>query len=365
MIDLTTLDAFHPPLENDVDILKYKEWHYFNIIDTTQNVYLFTTLGLSGNIYQADKSIANTLIGYITPIKSEVLGAPFSVTDSQWSNVNPNLKISNNTVTYSYSAKENKYTIHEESGSTVLDATFVPLTNPSPVLTIQNRLYWLAVSPKMNVNGTLTINKGIDQQTIYTFNNATGYHDHNWGTLLWGEDFGWNWGQTSESIYSTVFFEITNTNHTVPTFQNIQIWKNDLLIKTFNNITIQQSVMTSIPEYPDIYFPKNTQLDATDAIDNIHVTFIADKIKPILTRVENGNNSRILWELIGTYTITGNINNESISFTKDGYFEYFGPGIVEGPKKYNIIPIVIVTGTIGILYLILRNKQKKTKQRYE
>ncbi len=231
---LTKIDSFHPPLSDDPRIPMYDEWHYFNVMDEEQNLSLMVTLKLNGDIYDSNilnGSSATVVLSYSTPDDKNMIADfyPVNMTEVEFSNETPDLRIYNNTVTLT----DEGYLVHVESNDsqTAFDAMFIPFTEPSPLFVApymqdgQNRVInWLVASSKMKVDGTLTTSKGTMQEEIYTLENVRGYHDHNWGYWLWQDDIGWDWGQASESKnhpdgndldkYAFCFGNVTNNNHT-------------------------------------------------------------------------------------------------------------------------------------------------------
>ena len=184
--ELAQIDSFHPPEIGDPRIMMYNEWHYFNVIDEEQGVSLMTTFKLSGDIYDPFNSLAQVLFNYSTPDVGNITIDFYPITPDQveYSSETPDLRINSSTVTLT----EEGYNVHVESanGQTVFDALFKPFTEPAPLFIAMPSepgrvINWLVASPKMKVNGTLTIRKGTTLEHTYTLENVRGYHDHNWG----------------------------------------------------------------------------------------------------------------------------------------------------------------------------------------
>jgi hypothetical protein len=204
--ELAQIDSFHPPTNGDSRNPMYNEWHYFNVIDEEQNLSFMTTLKLSGNISDPNpyNSSATVVLSYSTldgqnMTKNMTIDLyPITSTEVEYSNETPNLRINSSTITLT----EEGYHVHVESADsqTVFDAMFKPFTEPSPLFVApyvqeeENRVInWLVASPKMKVDGTLTIKRGTTDNKTYTLENTRGYHDHNWGYWLWQDDIGWDW----------------------------------------------------------------------------------------------------------------------------------------------------------------------------
>ncbi len=331
--ELSVLDVFHPPERGDPRSILYDEWHYFNIIDEEQNLSFITTLTLKGDINDPSKSISFVLLSYSTPVKQNLTIDLYPVTLAEWSNRTPDVRISGSHVALT----EKGYSVHVESndGQTVFDALFKPVTNPAPVFNASfepyRSLYWLAASPRMKVTGTLTVNKGTASEKTYKLKNVRGYHDHNWGYWLWQDNVGWDWGQASEEknnlkrddagTYTFAFGNITDRNHTVSEKSILEIWRNKKIIVKFEDgeMKIRRDIMiNSYPEYP---FPMVTVLDAVSGKNKINIVFTAERFTPIPIPLESGG-YRIIWELSGTYEVSGNIEGKPVSYITKGFLEY-------------------------------------------
>ncbi len=334
--ELSEIDSFHPPSSGDPRILMYKEWHYFNIIDEEQNLNFITTLTLNGNTSDPTMSLAVVLVNYLTPVKENLTIDRYPVSLAQWSDKTPNLRIAESTVVLT----EQGYHVHEESSDaqTVLDAIFKPEAEQSTVFNASYETYkvlnWLVTSPKMKVNGVLTINKGTPSEKTFLLRNVRGYHDHNWGYWLWQDNIGWDWGQAIEmknypwgedtGTYTFAFGNITNKNHTESKMAVLEVWKNKKITASFENdeIQIQQYIMMNVQQLPDTPFPLVTSLNADSGDNTVHIVFTTEQFTPIPIPLESGNGYRIIWELIGSYEVSGYIDGKPISYTTKGYLEY-------------------------------------------
>lgn len=341
---LSRIDVFHPPLKNEERIDLYNEWYYFNVIDEQQDLSFVTTLKLNGDIYDKSNfvsdpfiSSANVLIDYHTPegTNATIQG----ITKVKYSTKKPDLRMNSNTVKLT----KDGYYVHVESsdGQTVFNALFKPYTELVPLFTIlydsdsynqDMEINWLPASSKMKVTGTLTINKGNEElEKTYVLKNAKGYHDHNWGYWAWSDDIGWNWGQASESmtgsdseIYTFSFGDITNNSHTDSKGAVLHLWKNKKMIADFNDSEIEIlhcGMITPIPELQDNSFPLYTILTANDGKNSMSINFSTEGVTPI--PISTGDNKfLVIWELTGTYEVSGCIDGNHVSYITKGFFEY-------------------------------------------
>jgi len=339
--ELAEIDSFHPPETNDPRIPMYNEWHYFNVIDEEQDLSFMTTLKLNGNIYDLYNPLNGTavvLLSYSTPGGKNMTVDFYPLLFAEYSNETPDLRINSSTVTLT----DEGYHVHVESADclTVFDAMFKPFTEPSPLFVapykqggLDREINWLVASPKMKVNGTLTTSIGTEQEKTYTLKNSRGYHDHNWGYWLWQDDIGWDWGQASESKnhldgndvgkYAFCFGNVTNNNHTESRGAVLNIWKNKKIIARFETetIQIQHNYMTTIPELQNNSFPWVTVLTANDGENSMIISFITEDVSPLPIPI-GVNKYLVIWELTGTYVVSGCIDGKPVSYTSKGFMEY-------------------------------------------
>ena len=344
--ELTEIDSFHPPEVGDPGIMMYNEWHYFNVIDEEQNLSFMTTLKLSGDIYDYipfNSSVATVILSYSTLDGEYFTGDiyPIIPAEVEYSSETPDVRINSSTVTLT----EEGYHVHVESADsqTVFDAMFKPFTEPSPLFTAApyepyRVINWLVASPKMKVNGTLTTSIGTAQEKTYTLENVRGYHDHNWGYWLWQDDIGWDWGQASESKnhldgndvgkYAFCFGNVTNNNHTESRGAVLNVWKNKKKIARFEDreIQIKHYGMTApIPEFPSNSFPLVTVLTAYSGEDSMSIIFSTENVTPIPIPIGIPiltDKYLVIWELTGTYEVSGYIDGKPVSYTSKGFMEY-------------------------------------------
>lgn len=329
---LPGVDAFHPPDRSDPRKLTYNEWHYFNIIDEEQDLYLITTFKLNGDIYDPVYSAASVLISYITPEYNSLTLGLYPITSATWSEEVPDVRIGPSSVIY----LDEIYYLHVESedGNTILNAMFKPLSEPAPIFSAsfepQRVVNWLVTSSRMKVTGTITINAGTPEEKIYALNNARGYHDHNWGYWLWQDDIGWDWGQAMQTRdmdnpgrYTFSFGNVTNNDHTESRGAVFKIWKNRKMTSIFSDdeIQVQYQNMNTLPMLPDNPFPTSAVITTVSDTGSLNILFTASSFTPIPLPAGEGK-YLVIWELTGTYEVNGYINGKPVSYTTIGFYEY-------------------------------------------
>jgi hypothetical protein len=345
--ELKSADVFHPPADAKQMSL-YNEWHYFNVIDEKQNLSIICTFKLNGY-----SSTSELLLGYhMNDGNSNASFSAYPISAAKYSSKTPDVTIANSTVRLTPEG----YLVHviSNDGTQVLDALFKSEAEPSPAYNARGFspvyggiINWIVASPKMKVNGKLTVNG-----KTYVLNNAKGYHDHNWGYWNWG-DLGWDWGQITQNKnrlngdylgeYSLNFGNITDTTSTRSLRSVLNVWRNSKIAATFKdkNMQVKHSNFVSqpIPLYPGASLPAdsfplplNTVVHVSSGSrDYLNIKFTADPGRcaplPLSVPTIDGNGNvlikyRIIWEMIGTYQVDGKITGEPVSYTADGFMEY-------------------------------------------
>ncbi len=398
--ELSDIDVFHPPdTANHYRADLYNEWHYFNMIDEEQDISIVTSLKLTGNVSNPSTfpmtSSAQVLLGYdIGGIPTTAVGIYSPTYQADYSNQTPDVRVGLSTINLT----DEGYYVHIETDdrNTVFDALFKPCAEPSFMQTTSIPemidMNWLVASPSMMVNGTLTINDSISGPIVYTFENAKGYHDHNWGYWNWG-NLQWDWGQISQNcavennadVYTISFGNVTSTNG-IQLGQGLNVWKNNTIVASFSEISVtpigNKEIDSSIllpylpPEFsielpPSIYYHNLTVVQAIseDSGNIITIAFETEQAIPIpIPTLDNTGEPTILiiWELLGTYSVEGVIDGVPLSYTEKGFMEDAGPIKVlsnEDPDtpvsaipEYPTIALPMVA-VIGLASLFMRRKK--------
>ncbi len=155
--ELKHLDVFHPPKDSS-QMLLYNEWQYFNIMDEKQNISIACSFQLNGAL-----SASEVFFGYHTRNgTSNASPGAYPLSIAKYSARTPDVTIANSTVKLT----PDGYSVHvaSDDGSKVLDALFIPESEPSPDYISRGFspahggiINWLVASPKMKVDGKLTV----------------------------------------------------------------------------------------------------------------------------------------------------------------------------------------------------------------
>jgi hypothetical protein len=151
------------------------------------------------------------------------------------------------------------------------------------------------------------------------FDNATGYHDHNWG--FW-KDVRWQWGQVSRSalsfIYGRVFPpEDVAAADRIPGF--LGVLDASGLVGVATNVTIAEHR----PEGDAQVAPSSIDVTARGGGLDLRLSFATDRsVRTALTMTGGAND---FLQLGGTYRVEGRAAGRRVDFTARGAAETFHP----------------------------------------
>lgn len=361
--DLALIDAFHPPVAGADASVLYKEWHYFSMTDKTGKISYSAVLSLEGDVSDPVKSYALDIQNFSVPIKSDLTLDVYPIDMAAWSDQSPDLRIGHSEVSFDGAA----YRVYTESadGKTIFDARWIPEIAPEQVIELpvasdagdDHYMNWLLTSAKMRVDGTLTVNKGTTDEKTYSFKDARGYHDHNWGYWDWADDMGWDWGQAVEresvlcaktrkrherhahgwfkkykhklcETHSLALLNMTDGYDTQSSSAVIKLWKGDKRLAIFNNQNVQvHHKMMYVPYLPDYAIPEINFISGVAGNERVDIVFVTENYAPIYLPIDGGY--RIIWELTGKFFVSGYINKKKIWFVTEGSMEYFGAPLLD------------------------------------
>ncbi|MCK4938509.1 MAG: hypothetical protein KAR85_07885 [Methanosarcinales archaeon] len=320
--ELSALDSFHPELSND----SYKEWHYFNIIDETNDLKFFVTFNVGGNQTEST-GYGIVLMAYMIGDYPSATQEYYSIQSIDVSDDSPDLTFNDNNYVrlmpngYRVNAEINGTDVYGNPIHIIYDATYIPKADPTQIFNgdigdTPGDMNWVSAAPACKVEGSLTIN-----EVKYNLDGVRGYHDHNFGIWDWGDNIGWDWGQAIEmnyddpdtdvGRYTIVLGRLTDGSHIPDTGNRLLLWKNKAQIGIFQNVEFKYVMMGLYPEY--------ITATAQSDVDSVTSVFHTSSAMPI--RIDP-NLDFIIWELTGIYTVTGTIDGKSINFCTEGFAEY-------------------------------------------
>lgn len=335
-------DALNLANPSVTDMARFSEWHHFNFIDDENSLYGIFNLALSGNIYdRAEARAGVSLVVYDWRKGWHGTVNLYPLREALFAAGQIDLRIGDNSVKFKKESYEVRAALRDRSVE--LKANFVPKTTPIRLDNIGGRVSSFVV-PRMAVNGQVVING-----RSYSMGGATGYHDHNWGYWHWGKDIGWDWGfilqpaprakKSTPPRISIVFGRVTDASHKAKSDLVLIVWMEDKFCEAFmdKSVSISYSGELSGVRIPRIPGPM-------DILDPRRPTGIPKQIKIVveeddehlvmLLNVEGAAQFLIphpVWkavttitEMVGTYSVTGEIRGQPFNFSYRGFAELAG-----------------------------------------
>lgn len=120
------------------------------------------------------------------------------------------------------------------------------------------RLSWLFV-PRMRASGHVRIG-----DRHYVFEDAPSYHDHNWGTFRWGDDFGWEWAcflpSGEANPWTAIYMRITDARAMSSRGQALYLWKGSQSVGLWRNRQIDVELFGAVRKAPECVVPPIAKL---------------------------------------------------------------------------------------------------------
>lgn len=206
------------------------------------------------------------------------------------------------------------------------------------------KINWVVV-PRLLASGAIVVG-----QSVYRLDNTPAYHDHNWGSWCWGEDFSWQWGyavpQQIESPWSVVFDRLTNRGRNSVLELKLSLWKNQKLHRLYmqDEIGIQQSGFVSqtrqgefakearLAKFPrpmallaperatDV--PRRFEITAERGNDRLQCRFEAEDVAQIILPNDTDLGVTIINEVSGVMSVEGMVSGEAVVMEGRGFFEF-------------------------------------------
>ncbi len=202
------------------------------------------------------------------------------------------------------------------------------------------KISWVVV-PRMLASGTIIVGR-----RVHRLDNTPAYHDHNWGSWSWGDDFSWQWGyavpQQIEVPWSVVFDRMTNRGRSSALELKLSLWKNQKLHRLYlqDEIRTQQGGFVTQTRQEDTLlakFPRPMALlapeQATDVPRRFEITaergserlechFEAEDVAQIILPNDTDLGVTIINEVSGTMRVDGSVSGEMIAMQGRGFFEF-------------------------------------------
>lgn len=336
-------DYFRLPLSIEKGAHRHKEWHHFCVvhpaIQAIVNLSLMRDAGNEAGWTARLIALVKDESGWdgeVDTIPSRDVRARRGKLD---------LTFGHNTLLY----QDGRYNLSLalESRPITLQLQFQPASYPlmrrnTPIAS--GRINWVVV-PRLLATGTIVVGR-----RVHRLDNMPAYHDHNWGSWSWGEDFSWQWGyavpQQIESPWSVVFDRMTNRGRNAVLELKLSLWKNQKLHRLYmqDEIGIQQSGFVTqtrqggsagdarLAKFPrpmallaperatDV--PRRFEITAERGSDRLACRFMADDVAQIILPNDTDLGVTIINEVSGVMSVEGAVSGEAVFMEGRGFFEF-------------------------------------------
>lgn len=196
-------------------------------------------------------------------------------------------------------------------------------------------IHWLCV-PRLSASGRMVI--GGKQIAV---NEAPAYHDHNWGSWRWGQNFAWEWGygipNDSKSPWSLVFVRLTDRGRLTALTQSLFVWKGPRQHRFFraDEVTVESEgllrpeslfklphVMGLISQGRITDIPKRLRITARGTQDWLEATFTSESVAQVILPNDDDLGVTIINEVSGSIKAVGLIQGESVNLGGPTIFEF-------------------------------------------
>jgi len=313
---LRSMDRFHPLPDIPEFASSWAEWLYFNGHTGDGSVRFYLTFLVGPASATPGRRIAGVRLQLERNGTMRNYAAGEEIDEARLLETAPDLDIAGSRVRL----EGNRYRIHlalpGATGEIVLDA--VPGRSLPPAM-IRGARGWVSGYTAPVLSGTVRASLDVGGERV-AFENAAGYHDHNWG--FW-EGVRWQWGQVAHDdlsiLYGRVFppAEVADPER-VPGF--IGVLGRDGPLGFSTNVSIEESGKVS--GQPDRIVVKGRgrgiDISLTLAVERLTRNAMS------MTRPGVGPALDFL-QLGGEYTVSGQVGEREIDFKARGAAETFRP----------------------------------------
>jgi hypothetical protein len=309
---LRALDRFHAQPDVPEFAASWAEWLYFNGRTSDGRTRFYLTF-LVGPVSRPGFRSAGVRLQLDRDGRTTSYSAPADVDERVVLDGAPDLDIAGNTVRLD----GQRYRISLHLPGLTGELTLDPAPGRSlPPAVLRGARGWLSgyVVPVLSGKLSGTLRAGGD--SIH-FDNASGYHDHNWG--FW-RDVRWQWGQVSGGdlsfIYGRVFppADVAAADR-IPGFLGVLNARG--LVGVATNVTIEEHR----PEGDARAAPSSIDITARGSGLDLRLTFATDRSVRTALSMTGGANDFL--QLGGTYRVEGRAAGRPVDFTAHGAAETF------------------------------------------
>ena len=313
---LRSMDRFHPIPATPEFSASWAEWLYFNGHTADGTLRFYITFLAGPPSATPGRRVAGVRLQLERDGKTTTYSAGGEIDETRLLETAPDLDIVGNSVRLVGLRYRIELALPGAAGELTLDAA---PGRSLPPATLRGARGWLSgyVAPVLSgtVRGSLTV--GGDR---IAFDNAAGYHDHNWG--FW-EGVRWQWGQVAHEdvsiIYGRVFppAEVADPER-VPGFLGVLGPQGPLGFSTAVTFEEQNGAGGR---------PDRVRIRARGRSLDLTLAFAVERsVRTALSMTRPGVGPALdFLQLAGHYTVTGKVGDRALDFTARGAAETFRP----------------------------------------
>ena len=336
-----TFDALSHPSEQDLRDQKYSEWHHFTFGDDNAGVCGIVNLALSGDIHDQERGRCG--LSLVTHEAEHGWRGTMNVLGPEEARFTPGqigLAIGASAVIFQDGAYRVVAALRDRSVE--IDAVWTPSAEAVRIENMGGFINTFIV-PRLYVDGRLKI-----EGRAYDLRHVLGYHDHNWGAWDWSRDLGWNWGYLLEppggpdgEEVAVVFGQVTDASRaTAQTELVLMVWRGERLTHVFLDEAVTLETFGRFdgftPRVPGVmallnpgrvsHVPERLSVDALDGADKLRIDCNVRHAIQLLIPHPGDSAHTAVSELVGTYSVSGEIDGRKILFERGAFAELAGAG---------------------------------------
>lgn len=316
------VDHFHITPANAENRDTWAEWHYFNVVSNDKKRWAFISFIVAGDVTSSKwgGSVMITLREQEGASRKFQSLIPNSAV--QFSTTSADLILGNSSVTVQ---KDGSYAVKTsatgDSGPISIDLKVMPFPHAYfPGASLNNELVSGYAVPALRANAT---GKICVAGKCEEYENAQGYHDHNWG--IW-RGVTWDWGASRAGSYTILYGRVIAPGDSAK--------QNPLFVYLIDSLGFKavmrpgrigyEDKRTTIVDGKRISVPSRAVFADVRGADTLRVELDIEDAIASSTRQKPDENARPYFiQMKGTAKITGRIGGDPLSGSGTGFFETY------------------------------------------
>ena len=313
---LRAMDRFHPIPDAPEFARSWAEWLYFNGHTADGSVRFYLTFLVGPAAATPGRRVAGVRLQLERNGLMKNYAAGAEIDEAKLLESAPDLDIGGSSVRLEGHRYRIQLALPGANGEIALDAV---AGRSLPPATIRGARGWVSGYTAPVLSGTVraTLNVGGEQ---VSFENAVGYHDHNWG--FW-EGVRWQWGQVAQDdvsiLYGRVFppADVADPER-VPGFLGVLGPEGPIGFST--NVTIEESGQAAGQ-------PDRVVVKARGRAIDVSLTLAVERLtRNAMSMTQPGVGPALdFLQMGGEYTVSGKVGERALDFKARGAAETFRP----------------------------------------